>query len=436
MWVRRPSAVAEKGLREHGDVFAMRVFGTDITVHASPESVQELLSQPADVLAAGRANDILTPMVGSASLLVLDGEEHLATRRMLLPPFHGERMRAYERSMQSIADAGIARWPLEGPVEAWPRMQSVTLDIIVRVVFGMEEGPRQQAVRAAVKELLRVGTRRGLFAVAGLKTALTGRRPAPDDLLLRPVAKARARLAELLDAEIRRRREGGDDRDDVLSMLLAARTPEGNPLPTVAVRDQLVTLLVAGHETTATALAWAVERIARHPDLQDRLAAEALDGRHELIDATVKEVLRLRPVLPLFMRQALQPVEVAGYRHEPGALLAGGTIALHRREDLYPDAEAFRPERFLGDGAPGTYAWTPFGGGVRRCIGASFAQLEMRVVLAALLAERRLTPAEDRGEPVRRRSVVLAPARGGLVRAPRRRAARSLAAENEHSPVR
>jgi cytochrome P450 family 135 len=432
-WLRHPDRIAEYGVRKHGDCFRLRVFGSEIVMHASPELIQELASQPGEVLAAGRANDILAPMVGSASLLLLDGDEHLAMRRIQLPPFHGERMRDYGRVMQSVADAGVARWPLEGTAPAWPRMQSITLDIIVRVVFGIEEDRRRAQVRAAIKDLLRAGTRRGLFAMAGAKAALTGRRPTPDDLLLRGVARSRARLADLLDTEIRARRDDPADRGDVLSMLLASRDADGEPLTTEVLRDQLVTLLVAGHETTATALSWAVERIARHPELQDRLAAEALDGRHELIDATVKEVLRLRPVLPIFMREVVEPVEIGGYRHEPGAMLAGATIALHRRPDLYPDPGAFMPERFLGAGAPGTYAWTPFGGGVRRCLGASFAQLEMRVVLAALLAERRLEPVGDGDEQIRRRSVVLAPSRSGLVL---HHAARPAPVDPERSGVR
>ncbi|MFT4034473.1 MAG: cytochrome P450 [Patulibacter sp.] len=434
-WLRQPDRLAAHALRCHGDLFVLRVFGSELVMHASPALVQELVTQPPDVLAAGRANEILAPMVGSASLLLLDGDEHLAMRRVQLPPFHGERMRAYERTMQAVAEAGVARWPLEAPAQAWPRMQAITLDIIIRVIFGMQDGRRSDEVRRAVKELLRVGTRRSLFAAAGLRAAATGRRPRPDDLLLRSVARARGRLAALLEAEIRGRRDEQIDRGDVLSLLLAARDADGRPLPTELLRDQLVTLLVAGHETTATALSWAVERIARHPDLQERLAAQALDGRHELIDATVKEVLRVRPVLPLFMRQVVQPVEIGGFRYEPGEMLAGATIALHQRPDLYPDPHAFRPERFLGDHPPGTYGWTPFGGGVRRCLGASFAQLEMRVVLAALLAERRLEPVDRRDEPIRRRSVVLAPGGSALVRAPRRRAAWSQAADCAHSEV-
>ncbi|MBO9534167.1 MAG: cytochrome P450 [Solirubrobacteraceae bacterium] len=435
-WLRHPERVVDAGVRQHGDVFSVRMFGSPIIMHASPELVKELVSQPGDVLAAGRANDILAPMVGSASLLLLDGDEHLAMRRLQLPPFHGERMRGYERAMQQLADAGVSRWPLEAPTEAWPRMQAITLDIIIRVIFGIEDDRPRNAVRHAVKDLLRTGTRRSLFAAAGVKAAATGKRPAPDDLLLRGVARSRSRLADLLDAEIRRRRDEGGDRGDVLSMLLEATGPDGQLLPTEVLRDQLVTLLVAGHETTATALSWAVERIARHPELQDRLAAEALDGRHALIDATVKEVLRLRPVLPLFMREVVEACEIGGFRHEPGTLLAGATMALHRRHDLYPDPSAFRPERFLGDDAPGTYAWTPFGGGVRRCLGASFAQLEMRIVLSALLAERRLEPVGDRDEVIRRRSVVLAPSKAGLVRAPRRRAARPQPADPQRSEVR
>lgn len=403
-------------------------------MHSSPALVQELLAQPADVLAAGKANAFLAPVVGRQSLLLLDGEEHLQMRRMQLPAFHGERLREYERAIQQIADERVARWPLEREFAAWPRMQAITLDVIVRVIFGIEDGERREQVREAVRALLSLSTRPSIFIVGGLVGVLRGERPTEQAFVARPVLRLRDRLGRLLDAEIRRRREeGAEDRGDVLSMLLAARTEEGEPLPDAVVRDQLITLLVAGHETTATALAWAVERIARHPELQARLAAEALDGRHELIDATVKETLRLRPVLPLFVREALQPVQIGGYEHPAGTLLAGATIALHRNRSVYPDADRFRPERFLGEDAPGTYAWTPFGGGVRRCLGASFALLEMRCVLSALLAERRLEPVGSRSEQVRRRSIVLAPSQQGMVRAPLRRAVRAQPQDAAHT---
>ncbi|MDO9352880.1 MAG: cytochrome P450 [Solirubrobacteraceae bacterium] len=438
-WIRHPRATADRCLRDYGDVFTLRIFGGHYVMHAEPELLRQVLTQPPDVLAAGRANAMIAPLVGSASVLVLDGDEHLQMRRLQLPPFHGDRMRAYEGAMRAVAEGSIARWPLEDAFPTWHRMQSITLDVIVRVVFGIQDDERVADVRAAVRTLLKVGTSPRLFAAVGLRSALLGRRPREDDRILRKVTRARKALGRLLEAEIRRRRvdpDGEADRGDVLSMFLSARDVDGAPLGVEVIRDQLITLLVAGHETTATALSWAVERIARHPELQERLAVEALDGRHELIDATIKETLRTRPVLPVFMREALQPVRIGDYTYPAGTLIGGATIALHRRPDLYPDPDAFRPERFIGEGAPGTYEWTPFGGGVRRCIGASFAMLEMRVVLAAMLAERRLEPVDARDEGVRRRSVVLAPDKGAMVRAPRRRASRPVSPDPQHSEVR
>lgn len=437
-WIRRPQETLDRCLRDYGDAFSLRMFGAQFVLFASPALIKELLAQPADVLAAGTANGILAPIVGSSSVLVLDGEEHLRVRRMQLPPFHGDRMRSYEGTMREIAEQAIARWPLEDPFKTGPRMQAITLDIIVRVVFGIEDPRRSEAVRAAVRTLLEEGARRRLVIAAGLRSAITGKPPLEAGRALRRVTAARHDLGRHLDAEISRRRaDPPEDRGDVLSLLLVATDHDGAPLPTPLLRDQLITLLVAGHETTANALTWAAERIARHPELQDGLAAEALDGRHERIDATVREVLRARPVLPIFLREVQRPVEIGGYALPAGALVGGATLALHRRPDLYPDPDAFDPERFLGPGAPGTYEWTPFGGGVRRCLGASFALLEMRVVLSALLAERRLTPTGDRSpEPIRRRGIVLVPGGGGEVRAPRRRAVRPVPSDPTHTEVR
>lgn len=436
-WIRRPQETIDRCLRDYGDAFSLQMFGAQFSLFTSPALIKELLGQPTGALAAGKANGILAPLVGNASVLVLDGEDHLQMRRLQLPPLHGDRMRSYEATMRQIAEESVDRWPLEAAFHTWPKMQAITLEIIVRVVFGIDDVQRGAEVRSAVTTLLHVGANPRLMMAVGLQSAITGRAPQDHTFALRKVTRAREHLGRLLDEEIRLRRAvGEDDRGDVLSLLLAARDEHGEPLATALLRDQLITLLVAGHETTATSLAWAVERIARHPELQERLAAEALDGRHELIDATVRETLRARPVLPVFMRYVEQPVEIGGYRFEPGMLVGGATLGLHRRPDLYPDPDAFRPERFLGDGAPGTYEWTPFGGGVRRCLGASFALLEMRIVLAALLAERRLEPVDGRSEQVRRRSIVLAPSDGGAVRAPRRRALRPVPVDRHPSEVR
>lgn len=409
-------------VRRGDDIFTLRVFGGDLVLVSTPELVRELVTAPAGTLAAGKANAILAPAVGSASLLLLDGDEHLRMRRVMLPPLHGDRMRAYEQTMREIAEASVARWPLDGPVVSWPRMQQVTLDVIVRVIFGIDDAQRAAPVREAVRRLLHAATSRRLLLSVATISAVRRRRPTQLDVVLRSVLRRRDELAALLDAQIRdRRRQGDGDRGDALSLLLSARDEDDRPLPDSLVRDQLITLLVAGHETTATSLAWVVERIAHLPELQERLAAEALDGRHELIDATIKETLRMRPALPLFLRQAQRDFSIGGYDLPPGTMIGGATLMMHRRPDLYPDPLTFRPERFLGDDTPGTYEWVPFGGGVRRCIGASFALLEMRVVLAALLAERQLAPAQPVAEKIRRRAIVLAPEHGGRVLAPRRR---------------
>ncbi len=426
-WIRRPQELLDHCTGAYGDAFTLRMFGAQFTLFTSPALIKELVAQPADVMAAGKANGILAPLVGNASVLVLDGEDHLAMRRLQLPPLHGARMRTYEHSMRQIAEAGIARWPLEGTVTALPRMQSITLDIIVRVVFGIEDQKRRADVREAVRALLDAGGSRWLMVSVGVRSTITGKPPQEHTGALRKVLGAREALGQLLEAEIDARRASADEADhgDVLSLLLQARQEDGEPLPGPLIRDQLITLLVAGHETTATSLAWAVERIARHPELQERLAVEALDGRFALIDATIRETLRARPALPIFMREVQQPVQVGGYDFEPGMFVGGATMALHRRPDIYPDPEEFRPERFLGDGAPGTYEWTPFGGGVRRCLGASFALLEMRIVLSALLADRRLEPVREPAEVQRRKTMVLTPSEGGAVRAPRRRMLRT-----------
>ena len=436
-WIRRPQDTLDLCLEAYGDAFGLRMFGAQFTLFTSPALIKELMGQPADVMAAGKANGLLAPLVGNASVLLLDGEEHLAMRRVQLPPLHGARMRTYEQSMRQIAESAIARWPLEGQIETLPRMQAITLDIIVRVVFGIEDSKRRADVRSAVRALLDAGGKRWLMVSVGVRSQLTGKRPESHTGALRKVLRAREALGRLLEAEIAERRAGAEeDRGDVLSLLLQARQDDGSPLPSFLIRDQLITLLVAGHETTATSLAWAVERIARHPELQERLAAEALDARFALIDATVRETLRSRPVLPVFMREVQKPVQVGGYDFQPGMLVGGATMALHRRPDLYPEPEEFRPERFLGDAVPSTYEWTPFGGGVRRCLGASFALLEMRIVLAALLADRRLEPVRDRPEVQRRRSVVITPSEGGAIRAPRRRMVRPAPLDPQRSEVR
>ena len=328
-------------------------------------------------------------------------------RKLMLPAFHGERIDRYREIMREATERAIASWPAGEAFALRPHTQAITLEVIMRAVFGVEDREAMARLRRAAQALRRLGRqpgRAGDGRAAGLR--------APDRA---PAACAERYLGPVdreLYALIAERRAAPDlaERDDVLSMLLLARDEHGEPMTDAELRDELMTLLTAGHETTATSLAWAVERLVRHPGGLERLA-----GDPAYVDAVVKEMLRLRPVVALVLRKLLEPLEVGGHELPAGTTVAPVILLVHRREDVYPEPEAFRPERFL-DRAPGTYSWIPFGGGVRRCLGAAFAQVEMQTVLQTL-AESVALEAVGGAEAVRRRGITLAPARGGQVRA-------------------
>jgi cytochrome P450 len=396
----------ERCRRTYGDVFTMRIAqeGTWVFL-ADPDAVREVFTGDPAVFHAGEANRILRPWLGDNSVLLLDGGPHLAQRRLLLPPFHGERMQRYGGLMTEIAQRNVERWPVEEPMRVWPQMQAVTLDIIVRTIFGLEEGERMDRLR----HRLRHGAEMTTAWPTMLAMALLG----PDRVgASRAFGTRIAPIDEVVFAEIARRREAPDlaERDDILSMLLLARHEDGSPMSDQELRDELMTLLIAGHETTATSLAWAVERLLRHPGAMARLR----DGDEDYLDAVVKETLRLRPVLPVVVRMLKAPATIAGYDLPAGVTVTPCIHLIHRRADIYPEPGRFRPERFLERPA-GTYTWLPFGGGVRRCLGASFAQFEMKAVLRVIAAARRLRPVQTRDEPVRRRAITLTPGRGAEV---------------------
>jgi len=413
-WLTRPGPFMQRAHERYGDVFTVKIAqeGTWVFL-AHPDLVKQVFTGDPRLLHAGEANRILGPVVGDQSVLLLDEAPHMRERKLLLPPFHGERMQRYGELMYEIATQEIARWPRNEPIELWPRMQNVTLEIIMRTVFGVEEGARLDKLREVLSHLLeQVTMKRSMALVAAIgpdrirKLGLFKREIAPVDALL-------------LD-EIRRRRVDPSvtDRDDILSLLVQARHEDGQPMSDSELRDELMTLLVAGHETTATSLAWAIERLVRHPEKLERLRDEALNGGESAeapyVDATVKEILRLRPVLPLVVRRLIEPMEIGGHLLPAGISLAPCIYLIHRREDVYPDATAFRPERFIEQPA-GTYTWIPFGGGVRRCLGASFAQFEMKQVLRALVTELSLRPAEPESERVSRSAITLTPSSGARV---------------------
>jgi cytochrome P450 len=396
----------ERCQRRYGDMFTLRLGPSRVVMIADPAAVKQVFQGPPDLLHMGDINGLFRPILGSHGLLLLDGPEHMRQRKLMLPPFHGRHMRQYGELMEEIAERAVTSWPLQEPFELLPRMQSITVDVILRAVFGTQEGVTDDRLRELVVELLHRCQSYSTM-LPQLRVSLAGR--SPWARLMRCVAQ----VDEVLYAEIARRRAAGAVGDDVLSLLLQAHDEDGAPLTDRELRDELLTLLVAGHETTASALAFAFERLLRHPDKLERLVEELSWDEETYLDAVIKETLRLRPVLPIVARKLKGPFEVGGYQLDRGTVLMPSIWLVHRNRGLYPDAEAFRPERFVG-AQPDTYGWIPFGGGVRRCLGASFAQFEMRVVLKAVLARAVLAvaPASER---VVRRSFTFAPGRGAEV---------------------
>jgi cytochrome P450 family 135 len=406
--------------RRYGDMFTLRITHEGTWVFLTdPDAVKQVFTGDPRLLHAGEANIVLLPVLGSQSVLLLDEQAHMAQRKLMLPSFHGRRMRRYEDVMAEVAVSEIGRWPLGAPVSAWPTMQAITLEVILRTVFGVQEGERLRRLGHALRHVLAWGTRPQRLA---LLAALGPRRIAQLRIFRHVLDPADA----LINEEIRRRRHAPDleERDDVLSLLLQARHEDGRPMSDSELRDELMTLLVAGHETSATALAWALEALVRHPAALARLRDEVDSGEDAYLDAVIKETLRLRPVIALVLRRLTEPMEIGGRLLPAGATVAPCIYLLHRRPDVYPDPRAFRPERFL-EQPPGTYTWIPFGGGVRRCLGASFARFEMKVVLRELVSRLDLRAAHPRGERRVRRAIIFAPERGGEIVATRRERAES-----------
>ena len=416
-WMVRPVPFIEELQARHGDVFTVRLMQEDPWVMVSdPELIKRVFTAPSDVLHAGEGNQILKPILGPSSVLLLDGDQHMRQRKLLLPPFHGSRMERYVEVMREVVEAEIERWPMGVADRAWPRMQAITLEVILRAVFGVTERERLDPLREGLREMTDYtgdARRMATLVLAGTERIGRYRWLGFQGLM--------ERVDELVLAEIARHRQYGDleERDDVLSLLLQARHEDGSPMSDSELRDELMTLLIAGHETTATSLGWALERLVRHPEALDRTVAEAEDGGGPYTEAVIQETLRLRPVIPVVARHVKEPFELGDHLIPVGATITPSIVLVQRRPDVYPDPTAFKPERFL-DQTPGTYTWIPFGGGVRRCIGASFALFEMRIVLSTLLSRATVRAAEPEAERIRRRSITMTPSRGArIVLAPR-----------------
>jgi cytochrome P450 len=406
-WAFRPIPFMQECRERYGDSFSVRFlsFERPMVMISDPVAIKALYTEPAHNLPPGR-EIILEPLLGSRSLLLLEGKDHLAHRKLMLPSFHGERMRSYEPIVEEIIDAEIDSWRLGEEFPIHPRMQAVTLEVILRVVFGVAEGPRLERLRGLLTRVLNE-TASPFAQLIGLATRRLGRGPWDrfEGLLGEVDEQIYAEIAE------RRRDDGLEDRDDILSALILARFEDDSAMSDTDLRDQLMTLLLAGHETTATALAWTFDLLLRHRAQLRRLRDSLEDGDDDYLRATITESLRLRPVVPLAGRRLAKELSTDGLTLPAGTDVTPAIWLAHTRADAYPEPFAFRPERFLEEG-PDTYAWIPFGGGVRRCLGAAFAEFEMRIVLREVLTRCELEKADPAPERIARRNITLSP-RGG-----------------------
>ncbi len=440
-WLRDPGAMLEACARRYGDCFTLRLWNQPPwVVFSDPEGIKDIFTGDPALLHAGEANEVLKSVLGENSLLLMDGERHLRERRLMMPPFHGERMRAYGETMRDVADRAIDSWPIGKPFAIHAEMQRITLEVILRTVFGLGAGPRLERMRALLVRYTALGTSRLGTALLLLMPPRYARRIgdlAMDPVRLGPFALDLSRLLpwrELLqvgrevDALIyeelaERRARASAAGDDVLTMLMAARDEAGQPMSDVELRDELLTLLLAGHETSATSLAWAIHRILEHPEVLRALGEERdrvtgpgpLDvdqiGNLAYLDATLKETMRTRPIISIVARKLKGPMRIGG-RDLPAGVVAIACIHLaHQRAASWPDPERFDPARFLGK-KPEPYEFFPFGGGTRRCVGMAFALYEMKIVLAQVLRRVRLRAAPGSRVRIERRGITLAPSGG------------------------
>jgi cytochrome P450 len=441
-WIRTPVPMIEDLSRRYGDCFTLRFpFQPPFVMFSHPHAIRDLFTGDPDVLHAGEANVILKSVLGANSLLLMDGERHLRERRLMMPPFHGERMRAYLTIMRDLADQTIDRWPLGRPFPIHTEMQNITLDVILRTVFGFDEGAALDRMRERLVRFTTLGTSKlgtSLFLLMPPRYARQIGEWGVDPIDIGPWKldvsrlvpwRELARARREMDAEIyrmladRRAQGGGEGREDVLSMLLQTRDENGRGMTDDELRDELLTLMIAGHETSATSLAWAVHRLTQHPEVVAQVADERrrvvgagrLESEHlpklDYLDAVIKETMRLTPIVALVGRKLKRPMRIGGHDLPAGVVAIAGIYLTHHRPDIYPDPERFDPARFVGK-KPDPYEFFPFGGGVRRCLGMAFAQYEMKIVLAEIVG--RVTLRAAPGEKVRivRRGVTFAPSAG------------------------
>lgn len=416
-FVRRPFQFLDTCARRFGDWFTVRAPGLPPFVFTSePDAIRDVFSGDPEQLHAGEANAPLAAFMGPESVLLLDGAAHLRERRLLLPPFHGERMQAYGRVMREITDRCIDAWSVGQAFPIHRSFQAITFEVILRTVFGFDEGAELARLRECLSPLFELfaGRLAPLIQVPAFQFELGGWSP------WGRVVRLKREVEQLLYTEFARRRtQGTNGRADVLSLLLEARDEQGAPMTDAVLRDEMLTLLLAGHETTAASLAWVIHRVLARPDVMTQLTEEIVRVGCEpqrindlvYLDAVIKETSRLDPVIPNVGRRLHVPLRIGSRDLPAGPVVAPCIYLAHRRPDLWPDPERFDPERFIG-ARINPVAFFPFGGGTRRCIGAAFASYEMKVVLARIFSRVRLDPAPGYRARLVRRSIAFTPSEG------------------------
>jgi cytochrome P450 len=408
-WWFRAIPSLERYRAKYGKRFTIKLIGAPHFVMLSdPADIKELFTADPEVLHPGEGAQILEPVVGKNSVILLDEKPHMSQRKLMLPAFHGEKMEKLSDLVAEVAEQEVASWPRDTPVTLHPRLQALTLEVILRAVFGLEEGERLDGVREGLTGQLELGAN-PVSLTPQFQKAPFGLGP------YARFAKFKEQTDKLIYELIDERRASEEQRDDVLSMLLEARHEDGSPMSHEELRDELMTLLVAGHETTASSLAWAFARLSREPRVVARLSEAVDEGDDAYVTATIHETLRRRPVLPnVAPRLVKKPITIGGWDYPAGIALVGNGYLVHHDPEIYDSPYEFRPERFL-DEQPGTYTWIPFGGGRRRCLGASFAMLEMKLVLKAVMGTSQVLPVGEGNEKARRRAITISPHRGATV---------------------
>lgn len=417
-WMREPVAVLEECRARYGETFTLRIgVMPPMVILSNPEHVREVFASAGEDMHGGKIAGALRPFLGDRSVIVLDGGEHRAMRKLVMPPFQGERMHAYGREMVELTHASIDRWPVGRVFAVHEPLQKITLDVILRTVFGMDDAAERERLGAQLTRLTH------LASWPPLLLPQVQRDLGPWSPWGRFVRESRAADAALLGEIARRRRDGTAGRTDILSMFLGVRDEDGRGLDDQDLRDQLVTLLVAGHETTATALAWTLRWVLALPAVRDRLLVELHAAQRagpltperiaklEYLDATVRESLRLQPVIPLVGRVLQQPMRVAGHDLPAGVAVTPSVHLVHQNPAVYAEPGRFEPERFVGRQYK-AHEWIPFGGGIRKCVGMAFALYEMKMVLATVLSRVWLRAAPGYAPRATRRSITLTPSEG------------------------